>query len=365
MNISFIVPGMGFGGAERVISILSKGLVEKGHIVTLGILSAAPKDVAYTLDSHVQVVHIQSYRMRSVSGVRNTLKNIADFLQNSHTEIVLCFANPVCALVSIVCKKMKLPLIFSERNDPRRYLTSFTDKLLQKVLLKNVSYVVFQTEGAKNLYPEKIRKNSVVILNPLDVSRMPDYYEGVRRKVIVSVGRLQEQKRTDVLIDAFAQIADRHADYTLELYGKGNLLDDLTARVESYGLSDRVKFMGTSSTVFENIKDAALFALTSDFEGLPNALLEAMALGLPCVSTRCSPGGAEELIRDGENGYLVPCGDVTALAERIDDMLCNYDRAIAVGKAAYEIRQRVELQIIIDAWERYITNVRERHNEGK
>ena len=194
---------------------------------------------------------------------------------------------------------------------------------------------------------------------------MPEYYEGERRKVILSVGRLQEQKRTDVLIDAFAMIAERYADYNLELYGKGNLLDELKARVDSHGLSERVKFMGTSSTIFNDINDAALFALTSDFEGLPNALLEAMALGLPCVSTRCSPGGAEELIEDGKNGYLVPCGDAKALAERIDSMLCDYDKALAVGKEARKIRERAELQVIIDAWEEYINSAWRGINENK
>ncbi|MBR6632983.1 MAG: glycosyltransferase family 4 protein [Clostridia bacterium] len=360
MNISFVVPNMGFGGAERVISILSKGLTEKGHRVTIGIINAVPQSVAYTLDSRVKVEHIQSYRMHSLKGVKSTLSNIEKFLRQTDTEIALCFANSVCALVSIVCKKMKLPLIFSERNDPRRYLTKISYKLLQKLILKNVKYVVFQTEGAKNLYPKKIRKNSVVILNPLDVSRMPDYYEGERRKVIVSVGRLQEQKRTDVLIDAFAMIADRHPDYTLELYGKGNLLEELKALVESHSLTDRVRFMGTSSTIFEDINNASLFVLTSDFEGLPNALLEAMALGLPCVSTRCSPGGAEELIEDKVNGYLVPCGDAVALAERMDSMLCDYDESLIVGKEALKIRNRAELQVIIDAWEKYINSAWER-----
>jgi len=359
LNISFIVPQMGFGGAERVISILSKGLAEKGHKVAIGILNTEHQDIAYVLDSRIKVEHIQSYGMRSVYGLKNTLKNIEDFLSHTNTEIVLSFANTVCAFVSIVCKKMKLPLIFSERNDPRRYLTRFSDKLLQKLILKNVKYVVFQTEGAKKLYPKKIRRNSVVILNPLDVSLMPDYYEGERRKVILTVGRLQEQKRTDVLIDAFARIANRHTSYTLELYGKGNLLDELKARVETYGLSERVKFMGTSSTVFQDINDASLFALTSDFEGLPNALLEAMALGLPCVSTRCSPGGAEELIEDGKNGYLVPCGDVEALAARMDSILNDYDKALAIGKEAYKIRHRAESQVIIDTWERYINSVLE------
>ena len=170
MNISFIVPGMGFGGAERVISILSKGLVEKGYTVNIGIFNNVPQKVEYMLDPRVRVEHIESYRLRSLSGFKKNLKNIEAFLRYTNTDIVLCFANTVCSLVSIVCKKLNIPLIFSERNDPRRYLTSFSDKLLQKILLRNVKHVVFQTEGAKKLYPKNIRENSVVILNPLDVS---------------------------------------------------------------------------------------------------------------------------------------------------------------------------------------------------
>ncbi len=360
MNISFIVPGMRIGGAERVISILSKGFIEKGHTVSLGIFNSTPQEVLYKLDSRVKVSHVQSYGIRSISGYKNSLKNIEDFFKKSNTDIVLCFANTVCALVSIVCKKMKLPLIFSERSDPRRYLKSFSDKLLQRVMLKNVKNVVFQTEGAKNLYPKKIRKNSVVILNPLDTSSMPDYYEGERRKVIVSVGRIRIEKRPDVLVDAFIKIADKHKDYSLELYGKGDMIEGLQERIDSCGLTNRVKFMGNSSTIFKDILDASLFALTSDYEGLPNALLEAMALGLPCVSTRCSPGGAEELIEDGKNGYLVPCGDVDALASRMDSILSNYDKALAVGKEAFNIRKRAELQVIIDKWEQYVNCIWER-----
>jgi glycosyltransferase involved in cell wall biosynthesis len=187
-----------------------------------------------------------------------------------------------------------------------------------------------------------------------------DYYEGERRKVIVSVGRICAQKRQDVLIDAFQKIADKNKEYNLEIYGKGDMLEELKARVESYGLSNRIKFIVTGANVFQDMKNASLFAFTSDYEGLPNALLEAMALGLPCVSTKCSPGGAEALIEDGKNGYLVHCGDVNALAERIDYMLSNYDKALAMGKEAFKIRNRVELQVILDEWERYINHVLER-----
>ena len=357
MNISFIVPNLGFGGAERVISILSKGFIKKGHTVRIGVLNAEPQKAVYNLDTMINVEHIQACGIRSIKNIKKTLKNIEDFLLKSNTDIVLCFTNTVCALTSIVCKKMKLPLIFSERSDPRRYLTSFSDKILQKLLLRNVKYAVFQTEGAKNLYPKKIRKNSIVILNPLDVGNMPDYYNGERRKAIVSVCRIRIEKRPDVLVEAFIKIADKHKDYVLELYGKGDMMEGLKARVESCGLSERVKFMGNSSTIFEDIYDASLFALTSDYEGLPNALLEAMALGLPCVSTKCSPGGAEELIKDGKNGFLVSCGDAQALADRMDYMLSNYDFALDMGKEAFKIRQRAELQLIINTWEEYVNKV--------
>ena len=357
MKIAFVVPGMGMGGAERVISILSKGLADKGHSVSIGMFHVTPQTSAYALDERVALDNITSCRFSTPKQIKATLRNLETYLKKVSPDVVISFTNIVCAQVSIVCKKMGIPIIFSERNDPRRLLKGVKDKLFQQLLIWNVRDVVFQTEGAKRLYPKRIGKKSQVILNPVDTSKFPPYYEGERKKEIVSVGRLEPQKRQDVLIRAFAIVAQKHPEFVLKIYGQGTQEAALQELIRQLQLEDRVFLMGTRNNIFDHINESAMFAFSSDFEGLPNALIEAMALGLPCVSTRCSPGGAEEVIKDGENGYLVPCGDVECLGNTMLQMLENYDASLEMGKKARAIKTRVDREEIIDAWERFIYGV--------
>ena len=357
MKIAFIMPSMAMGGAERVISILSKGLVEKGHSVCIGMFNVAPQTSAYALDERVELENIQSCRFTTPTQIKNSLGNLEAYFKKKTPDVVISFINVTCAQVSVVCKKLGIPIIFSERNDPRRLLNSIKSKIFQHLLIWNVRDMVFQTEGAKQIYPKRIAKRSQVILNPVDTSGFPPYYEGERKKEIVSVGRLEPQKRQDVLIRAFAMVAEKDPELVLKIYGQGTQEAALRELIRQLRLEDRVLLMGTRSNIFELINDAAAFVMSSDFEGLPNALIEAMAMGLPCVSTRCSPGGAEELIQDGVNGYLVPCGDPQQLAQAIIRLFDNYENALEMGKKACAVRQRVEKQTIIDSWERYIYGV--------
>lgn len=357
MKIAFVVPGMGMGGAERVISILAKGFIEKGHYVCIGMFNVTPQTVAYSLDSRIEVENITSYRFGSPKEICKSLKNIEEYLTKVAPDVVISFTNVTCAQVSIVCKKMHIPIIFSERNDPRRLLTGMKTKIFQKILIHNVKNMVFQTNGAKDLYPESITKHSVIILNPLDTTKFPPYYEGERKKEIVTVGRLEPQKRQDILIRAFSIIAEHYPDYKLRIYGEGSQKDFLLKLIRELNMESRIILMGTKKNIFDQINESAIFAMTSDFEGLSNALIEAMALGIPCVSTRCSPGGAEELIRDKKNGFLVPCGDYNELSKVLDMMIKNYKDTQKIGQAAVAIKSRVEVQGVINAWNDYICEV--------
>ncbi len=357
MNITFIVPGMGMGGAERVISILSKGFVEKGHSVSIGMFNVTPQSVSYQLDERVSVENVMSFRFSSFYRIKQSFRSLEEYIRKVNPDVVISFTNVICSQVSIVCKKMGIPLIFSERNDPRRLLTGRKEKIFQKILLHNIRYVVFQTEGAKNLYPNKIAQNSIVILNPLDTSKHPPYFEGKRKKEIVTVGRLEPQKRQDILIRAFAEIADNYSEYVLRIYGEGTQRGALSELIKELHLEERVFLMGTRNNIFDCINESAIFAFTSDFEGLPNALIEAMSLGIPCVSTRCSPGGAEEVIEDGKNGYLVSCGDFEELSMVLSNMINNYDNSLNVGREAINVRKRVDKQEVIDSWECFIYGV--------
>lgn len=357
MKIAFIVPSMGMGGAERVISIISDELIQRGHTVTIGMFFEEKLPVAYKLNENIGLEYVKSYRFNTLSNMRKSFASIEAYLKKISPDVVISFTNVICARCSIICKKLKIPVIFSERNDPTKLLRGWHNKVYQKILTHNVKNVVFQTNGAKALYPQSIQKRSIVIVNPLDSNKFPPYYEGERKKEIVSVGRLELQKNQKMLVDSFAQIANDFPEYTLKIYGDGSLREPLTQQINALNLQDRVLLMGKQSDIFNHINDAAVFAFTSDFEGIPNALIEAMALGLPCVATRCSPGGAEEFIEDGVNGYLVDCGDVDGFAVTLRNVLQKYDDSLLAGKKASNVRVRTSVKNIVDLWETYIKKV--------
>ena len=189
-----------------------------------------------------------------------------------------------------------------------------------------------------------------MILNPLDTSAFPTHDFLNEKKEIVSVGRLEPQKNQKLLIESFSMLAEELSDYNLVIYGEGSLRKELEAFVESKGLTNRVFLPGAKSGIQNYIKDASLFVLSSDYEGIPNALIEAMAIGLPCVSTDCSPGGAKELIVNEKDGFITPCGDAQKLADAIRKMINDKSLARVCGTNAKQICQRTAVQKISEEW---------------
>ena len=178
-----------------------------------------------------------------------------------------------------------------------------------------------------------------------------------RRKAIVTVGRLHPQKNHKLLIDAFALVADQISDYTLEIYGDGELKDELQRHIDDLGLNNRVFLKGTSKEIHKLIYDAALFVLSSDYEGLPNTLLEAIALGIPSISTDCRPGGAREIIEDGINGRIVPIGSEKILATEILTVLSDTELTEKYSKNALISSRRFNTENIYNLWTDYILGI--------
>ena len=164
----------------------------------------------------------------------------------------------------------------------------------------------------KDLFPTKIQKNSVVIGNPLS-EQMPAPYFGERRKEIVNFCRLDAPKNLKLLLDAFSLLVEEYSEYQLKIYGDGPLRDEMQKYIEKLGLENNAFLLPFHENIHEIIKDAAMFVTSSDYEGLSNSLMEAMALGMPVIATDCLGGGAAALIVDGKNGFLVPRGDVQSL----------------------------------------------------
>jgi glycosyltransferase involved in cell wall biosynthesis len=261
------------------------------------------------------------------------------------------------ALLSTIGLKTKN--LISVRVDPNELMKYRSARLQIKLLYPLADGCVYQTETARDSMPKNLRTKSRVIFNPVsDVFFRAEVTPGQEKRV-VTCGRLANQKRFDLLIDAFCQVCDDFPDYRLEIYGTGWLEEELQQQIDDLNRADQIRLMGRSEDVPHTIGNAGLFVLSSDYEGLPNALMEAMALGLPIVSTDCSGGGAKALIDPGKDGLLVPCDDADALAEAIRQMLSDPAAAAAMGQQAKQKAAGFAADSIVAQWEDYLQKIAE------
>lgn len=357
MRIMFVIPNLNAGGAERVTAILANEFVKMGHEVIIELTTKASAIISYDVSREVQIERMKHFGFNNIGQWIKSVKSIRHEIVQRKPDVVVSFFNPTSVVCAVACWGLKIPVIFSERNDPRRLMVGIQMQMYQFALKRLVHYSVFQTTGAMNLYPKSFTKKSCVILNPVNTENMPQPYRGQRTKRVVAVGRLFEQKRYDVFIKAFATIAERYPEHSLEIYGKGPEEEHLRQLISSLQMEERILLKGEHRNVFDLIWDAEIFVMSSDYEGLPNALMEAMVLGIPCVSTRCSPGGAEELIDDEKNGLLVPCGQPEMLAHAIEKLLANPGFAAELGKNAEKLRARTSVRSIANQWIKYFEEV--------
>ncbi|MDF2854534.1 MAG: glycosyl transferase group 1 [Neobacillus sp.] len=327
-RITFILGSLRRGGAERVISILSRDYAEIGWDVDILLLLFS--DIEYELHPNVKVYNFSGIEQSRMKRLPYWLKSIRRYVTNNEPDVVLAFAARINIIAQIACFGVKKRFFISERNDPRCDGRSKLVDLATKILYPKADGVVFQTKHAASYFP-KLR-NSAIIANPISVEA---YAVKSTKKKLVAVGRLDTQKNHKMLINAFVQVVQKFQDCTLEIYGRGKGLEnEIKKQIVDLGLENCIFLMGNVSNIHECIADASVFVLSSDYEGLSNALLEAMMMGLPCISTNCA--GSDEYIRNGENGLLVPTNDENAMAQAINQMLSNDAKRQQYGKTAAE-----------------------------
>ncbi len=361
MRVLFAIGSMRSGGAERVMSLLTAGLLERGHEVTLLTLASADHDF-YALPAGVRRIALclEGSSKGAIAGLRANLSRIhALRRQFAHVrpDVVLSFLtsmNVLCALGSI---GMSHRLVVSERIDPSRYSEGRLWTLLRTTTYRRASCLVVQTEPVAAWFRRELGVRSLpiaVIPNPVVV--MPS--EAVVAEVtvpvpvpyVLAIGRLERQKGFDVLLRAFAKGGAAAIHAQLWIAGAGSELASLVALAESLGIGSRVRFLGQVKDVAQLLRGASLFVLSSRFEGMPNALLEALAAGVPVVSTDC-PTGPRELLSDAESGLLVPVDDVDSMAEAISRVLLDPVLAARMRVAGRASVGRFALENVTLLWE--------------
>jgi glycosyltransferase involved in cell wall biosynthesis len=311
--------------------------------------------LAYPIHEAVDIKYIPDRSPVALIRRLIRIKNITVLLKQIKPDIVICFG----MLVGVIAPKLLgIKTIYSERGDPGSKTNEGLVGIIRSITFPWLDGFVFQVKGAKMYFSQNIQKKSVVIPNPVYM-KYDDYtIPNKREKIIVNVGRLHHQKNQRLLISAFNEIAEEFPDYNLHIYGQdGGLESELKEYVHWLQLDKRICFMGTTSNLWDEILNASLFVLSSDYEGMPNALMEAMALGIPCVSTDCPPGGPAALIKHNENGLLCPINDVKSLMNCMRLMLKDRERAEKMALLAKEICYTHTVEKVMNQWRNYINQV--------
>lgn len=349
-KIFFVTNEMTGGGAERVMTVLANYFDEKGYKVAFLVLQRS--DTTYALSDRID---LYNWKQRKSGDAIGQIKFIRSFMKQNPGAVFISFFTHQNLYSILASAGLNVRIIVSERNDPEYSIHGRTKKLLRSVLYasKMCDKIVFQTKGAGEYFSNKVQKKGVIIANPLKKG-LPDRFNGIRSKTIVSIGRFDKQKNYNMLIEAFAEFSKMHNDYKLILYGKGDLENEIKAKVNELGISAKVEFAGFRQNVHELVLDSAMFVLTSNYEGLSNSMLEAMAIGLPVICTDCPPGGAKEYIINKENGILVPVGNVQKACEAMCYLAEHPHEASEMGKRASELRGKLSSDIVCKQWEQII-----------
>lgn len=353
MNIVFVVTKIGRGGAQRVSVVLAGYLKERGHNVSILYYDG---EGTYPLKEGIATYRLPYSKNVLIKHIKRIFAFIK-FNRKNKTDLVIALFRGY-DYTYIYKKLFGAKLILSQRNDPKaEYDNDFLARLAANVFFSSADRVVFQTEEEKEYFSEKIQKKGFVVGNPV-TEGLPAPFAGERRKDIVNFCRLVPQKNLKLLIDAFADVCKVREGYRLTIFGNGAQRDELTAYINEKELGGRAVILPFSADIHNLVRDAAMFVSSSDYEGISNSMLEAMALGLPCVCTDCPAGGTREVIKDGINGLLTPVGDRAALAKAMLRIIDEPEFAEKLGREAAKVREELSPDKICRQWERVINDIK-------
>ena len=348
MNIVIAIDSPGRGGAERVGFTLARWLDSQVDLNATLVAIRESNKLSYSTDG-LDYVNLKNKNV--IGGLRRVVKD-------RDADVLLTMTVPLCIYTVPALWGLNIKHVVSERNSPAHFSGKWITKVLSRWLMKQADGFVFQTKQARDFYGCKIAERSTIIHNP--ISEIPeDLFQPVlvRKKVIVSVGRLNKQKNHVLLIKAFEEVIKEFPVYILKIYGDGKERENLVELIRTLWLTDKVFLAGTQSDVHNKIADATMFVMSSDFEGMPNALMEAMALGIPCISTDCPCGGPAELIKNGKNGLLIPVRDVEALVKAMKSFLSDNKFAESLGCEASLIKETHSADLICKMWLDYFNGI--------
>ncbi len=354
-NILFFTLYMSVGGAEKVIANLVNSYVKKGIDCT--IVTLIKSECIYNIDARVNIVSLSESKYLKRSNYIHLFKKLRKLVKRLNPDIIVGMPEEVIIKAIPFLLGLDIPIVVSERNNPYVMPKSKITRVMRRIFYPFVDGFIFQTEGAANFFSKSIKKRSKIIQNPLDADRLPPIYEGERKKEVIHIGRFQPQKNHELLIRAFSDFYKLHSDYKLIMYGNGESRQKLEELASKLLPKEAYSFNSARNDVWNVVNSASMFVLSSDYEGLPNVLIEAMALSIPVISTDCPSGGPRSLITNKENGILVSVNNKEELSNAMCRLAENPKFAAELGKNSMKIRDQLELEKITEQWRCFLNDI--------
>ena len=363
MKIFFYINVLGGGGAERVVANLANQLSRNKHDVS--VVTSYLVDNEYALDMGVKRYQLEEEKYQDSFLQRNIRRvwHLRKLLKREKPDVLISFMAEPNYRAIVASFGLTTKTIISVRNDPNREYAGKIGAFLGRNLLPLADGCVFQTEDAKSWFPAKLQNKSKIIFNAV----REDFYQVKRNPIkgtVVTCGRLNEQKNHKMLIEAVEKVVQNNKDVCLHIYGDGDLKNELEQLIENKDLKGVVVLKGATTDVESVLASADIFVMSSDYEGMPNALMEALAVGVPCISTDCPCGGPRMLIKEGENGCLVPVNDSVQMANVLEKLLINQDFKYKLGEKARERALEYRPEKIFREWLDFIIGIVNSEQKG-
>lgn len=355
-RVALFINSLQKGGSERVMVNLAEDFLAKGYEVVL--VTQYKKENEYEISAGIKRVYSEPEEERLQGGrIRNFLerfRTLRNIWKTYRPDVILSFLGKNNLMAILTSAFLPVKTAVSVRGEPTMEYEGKKLQMLTKWLFRYADGVVLQTSQARDFFPKAVKKKAVILPNPLNPLFLRERYSGEKENVIAAAGRLDENKNHAMLIRAFSLIEKEFPEMKLVIYGEGESREKLLKLIGEKQLQEKVSLPGSVSDVAAHIENVRIFTLTSNTEGMPNSVIEAMCLGLPVIATDCPCGGTAELIEDGKNGILVPVGDEKALAEAIKKILSNPELEKRLGEEAFLIQDKMAPAKVCRLWEEYL-----------
>lgn len=394
-QIVFVIGNYKNGGVAMRSTNLANAFAERGYKCTLLSMGGISNNLFFSFHKNVNLISLNEYfdnnkdneevisdrkkvgkkidfykKLRRVTGAFKNLdvsldnkikelrrcEKMRSYMINNTESVYIPFGVSYLEIVCSASYDIAPQIIFAEKNASQLELPKDPQK--RKAIfsyIERADGVIVQTEDEASYYSDYAKRNLAVIHNPVKAG-LPEPYYGERRKTVVNFCRISKQKNLPLLIEAFELLHKDYPEYTLEIYGNAvekyeeDLRDNLISELRESGRDDYIKILPPSAQIHSIIRDYAMFVSSSDFEGLSNSMVEAMAIGMPCVCTDCLGGGAKEMIKDGENGLLVPMNDAEALYKAMKRFVEDKELSDKCAENAAKVREELSVDKIAEKW---------------